>query len=289
MSERTCICGTTFTINPREGNKRKWCSEACRVRCHRAARPAPPKMCAVCEHPITGRPRTFKYCSDECLAESKLRRRRPPAHEPRPCKGCGTTITPGPRERNRKLWCSAACHARYQRRNASEQRRQAERERNRGRVRRSKAMPPRIVEARRKLRRASRGTSSKNSTWAMGHCDSCGESFTRRANGSIPRFCSEKCKRRSNNERRRARERDAYVEDVNRTAIFERDGWRCQLCRKKVDGSLPTGHMMSATLDHIVPLASGGLHEAANCQLAHSICNSLKGDRPWNEQLRLVG
>lgn len=31
------------------------------------------------------------------------------------------------------------------------------------------------------------------------------------------------------------------------------------------------------TIDHIVPLSVGGEHSMSNCQLAHRICNSLKG------------
>jgi len=289
MADRTCRgCGVVITPHPRERNPKVWCSPGCRSASRRTKPTARP--CAHCGSIFIGERPYSKYCSDLCGYRHRYHQRRTstPTRPPRQCKGCGCQIVPHERERNPRLWCSAACHAKYQRRNASDGRRQAERERNRIRSR-NKRMSPRMVEARRKLRRAARGTSGKNSTWAMGHCDGCGAAFTRMANGSIPRFCSEKCKRRAIHERRRARERDAYVEDVNRTAIFERDGWRCQLCHKKVDGSLPADHMMSATLDHIIPLASGGLHEAANCQLAHRICNSTKSDRPWGEQLRLVG
>ena len=41
--------------------------------------------------------------------------------------------------------------------------------------------------------------------------------------------------------------------------------------------------------DHILPLAAGGVHENANVQLAHFICNSRKRELPANDQLRLVG
>jgi 5-methylcytosine-specific restriction endonuclease McrA len=33
------------------------------------------------------------------------------------------------------------------------------------------------------------------------------------------------------------------------------------------------------TVDHIIPLARGGSHTWDNVQLAHHLCNSLKGDR----------
>jgi 5-methylcytosine-specific restriction endonuclease McrA len=36
---------------------------------------------------------------------------------------------------------------------------------------------------------------------------------------------------------------------------------------------------MAATLDHIVPLAKGGLHVMENVACAHHACNSDKSDR----------
>lgn len=64
---------------------------------------------------------------------------------------------------------------------------------------------------------------------------------------------------------------------VYRSKIFERDGWRCQLCRKPVRRTAVVPHPLAPTLDHIVPLAAGGLHEPANVQTAHFICNSVRG------------
>lgn len=63
------------------------------------------------------------------------------------------------------------------------------------------------------------------------------------------------------------------------TALFERDNWTCQLCGDAVNPSLKYPDPMAATIDHIVPLVDGGEHSYANTQLAHALCNSLKGDR----------
>lgn len=78
--------------------------------------------------------------------------------------------------------------------------------------------------------------------------------------------------------RRRARKRKAHVEDVDRQAVFERDGWVCQLCRKPIDPTIAWPHSMSPSLDHGIPLGKGGLHSMANCQAAHLGCNISKGD-----------
>lgn len=64
--------------------------------------------------------------------------------------------------------------------------------------------------------------------------------------------------------------------------IYERDGRRCHLCSKSVKRS-------EATMDHLIPLSLGGPHTRANVALAHRSCNSSKGNRVANEQLRLVG
>lgn len=54
----------------------------------------------------------------------------------------------------------------------------------------------------------------------------------------------------------------------------------CGICGKPVDKSLKPPHPMSATIDHIIPLARGG-HPADidNLQLAHRCCNRQKSDK----------
>jgi 5-methylcytosine-specific restriction endonuclease McrA len=78
-------------------------------------------------------------------------------------------------------------------------------------------------------------------------------------------------------------------ERINRLVIFERDGWRCQLCGKRTDRTKVHPHPDAPVLDHIVPLSVGGPHEPSNVQCAHSRCNGLKGARAANDQLRLIG
>ena len=89
--------------------------------------------------------------------------------------------------------------------------------------------------------------------------------------------------------KRRAVKKSAFVENVYRRKVFERDGWRCQLCRKPVKRDAVVPHPKAPVLDHIIPLAAGGTHEPANVQCAHYLCNSLKGDRGGGEQLLLIG
>ena len=87
---------------------------------------------------------------------------------------------------------------------------------------------------------------------------------------------------------RKSRKAAAPFEKFSREEIFERDGWRCQLCGKMVARKAKWPAPFFATLDHIIPLAKGGSHTRLNVQCAHLTCNIRKNDRAGG-QLRLFG
>ena len=59
---------------------------------------------------------------------------------------------------------------------------------------------------------------------------------------------------------------------VDFSAIIERDGMVCHLCRETIDpGALH--------FDHVVPLARGGAHHADNIKPSHALCNLRKGSK----------
>lgn len=99
---------------------------------------------------------------------------------------------------------------------------------------------------------------------------------------------SEKARRaqqRANAARRKARMVTPMAERrVDRLAVFERDGWVCGLCGGKVDPELRHPDPLSASLDHVLPLALGGLHEWGNVQCSHLRCNTAKGARLSEEE-----
>lgn len=66
------------------------------------------------------------------------------------------------------------------------------------------------------------------------------------------------------------------VERIFRDRIYERDGWRCQICHHKVVRGTDPRSPMGPSLDHIVPLSRGGSHTEENVQLAHLRCNMRK-------------
>lgn len=77
--------------------------------------------------------------------------------------------------------------------------------------------------------------------------------------------------------RRKARLRDAFVEDVDPKLVFEADGYICQLCGIDCprDAVWPAPNF--ASLDHIKPLSRGGLHCYTNVQTLCLRCNISKG------------
>lgn len=143
---------------------------------------------------------------------------------------------------------------------------------------------PRQIAARQKAKRALKLGPPRR--WIEGRCRDCDERFAGCFAGSWQaHYCSETCRNRQSRARRRARKQKAFVEEVWRPILFKRDGWTCQLCGDPVDPSLKYPDLMAATVDHIVPLSRGGEHSYANTQLAHALCNSLKGDHETGSML----
>lgn len=81
---------------------------------------------------------------------------------------------------------------------------------------------------------------------------------------------------RHNEYRRKARKRAAFVEDVDRNYVMARDKWICHLCKEPIPKKVAWPDRLFGTLDHIIPLALGGLHSYANIKAAHLSCNCSK-------------
>jgi len=96
-------------------------------------------------------------------------------------------------------------------------------------------------------------------------------------------------RRALNNHRHRAHHYGVDYEPVKRSAIYERDAWRCGICSLKVDSRLKYPHPKSPSLDHVIPMALGGGHTYINVQCAHLICNSRKSHHGTGDQLALIG
>lgn len=110
-------------------------------------------------------------------------------------------------------------------------------------------------------------------------CRHCGKPF--KVNFLVDRrqYCSDKCLERSHRRERRVREKKQFVCHIRLNDIYLRDGGKCQLCGGRIDRKIKPPHPMSLTLDHIIPLVRGGLHEPSNVQISHFGCNSKKGGK----------
>lgn len=114
---------------------------------------------------------------------------------------------------------------------------------------------------------------------ATKQCILCIASFTCFAsNVERSKYCSLQCARKDSKARRKLIIRKQYVEPVSITYLRQRDHDTCKLCNEPVSNE-PVPHRLAATIDHIKPISKGGKHKRSNCQLAHFICNSLKGNR----------
>lgn len=84
--------------------------------------------------------------------------------------------------------------------------------------------------------------------------------------------------RRETYHRRRALKKGASTGNrVVFSEICERDNWLCGICGDPVGRDVPWPDPLSPSLDHVIPLTKGGLHDPANVQLAHLRCNVSKG------------
>ena len=119
-------------------------------------------------------------------------------------------------------------------------------------------------------------------------CKECGTVFSAGYGDKRSSYCSDLCNRRVvrriRKPQERARLRSATVERVDPFKVFDRDGWRCQICHK------PTPQRLRGTikhnapeLDHIVPLARGGEHSYRNTQCACRKCNGRKSNSVYGQ------
>lgn len=119
------------------------------------------------------------------------------------------------------------------------------------------------------------------------------------------KFCSDECRDRTTSVakrvskrtynhmygkswRKKARIRGVPYELVNRIKVFNRDGWRCQICRKPTPRELlGSGKPREPTLDHRIPITKDGPHTYANTQCACRGCNTWKNNKYTLGQLPL--
>lgn len=202
-----------------------------------------------------------------------------------PCDWCGKPCQkdPGRRKRYAGLFCGMSCRDAWRLATGNNPF-PSEEARCKGRA----VLDSRRRRAQAKMRKAARGTRGRH--WTAGQCERCGASFVSEAKSNhLGRYCSNACKRRAKASRRRARQAGAQAERYSRVRIFERDKWRCHICKRKTKRTVVVPHPRAPVVDHLIPLAHGGDDTAANVATACFMCNSVKSDRGSGEQLALIG
>lgn len=249
MHIRTALCGHEYQARSPKGRTRTVC-------------PACPS-CRVdgCSKPLRAR----GLCSTHYNQKYIEQRHQSPVEVE--CAGCGKLCKKRPDPRRLRQYCTQKCRTGAQFRE----------------VRARKALVyvgpawpqcelPDQHPARRPPQRL------KPRVFVSGPCAWCGEVFTI-VDQVTARYCSDRCSRYA------ARDRSGrfVVSDTVRFAIYERDGWVCQLCFEPVDPGLPASDTWAATLDHIVcqSWTEEPDHSPSNLRLAHRWCNSVRGDERY--------
>jgi 5-methylcytosine-specific restriction endonuclease McrA len=122
-------------------------------------------------------------------------------------------------------------------------------------------------------------------------CLQCGLEFKPSKEVRRTIFCSDKCQRQYHGRHRRlALRAGGESQAVDRLKVFERDGWRCYLCRQPTPRHLRgTYDARAPELEHVVPLSRGGAHAVSNVACACRECNSRKRNRLVSEVRASLG
>lgn len=289
---------------PGHGSSGKYCSRECCKR-YRAEygfaakrKDLPLVPCSYCGKLF--RPRNegkrssaHRYCSREC-SWNGLKRGTEAI-----CQTCGKVFYSND---DHRLYCSKQCLMQWKRDKAEENRilRQNEaEEKKRQRIAEREAAREQARDREKERRRQYKKKKQEEARIARRHpCEVCG---TITAN---PKYCCGACSEKSRNRRkeiaRRHKLRDNGPVDygISVEKLMEIYGGRCCLCGGRcnekdfdlVDGTFIAGDSYPS-IDHIIPVALGGVHQMSNVQLAHRICNARKSDTVAHEtetgQLRL--
>lgn len=300
-----CACGNSITKFFSSGKPGKFCA-VCRDKQMGKHRIGERHIaCAQCAKPITTKLPHQKFCSYKCNYTARDRAYGHLPKQYRPivqCNRCGAAFKPKRAEYT--SYCSREC--------AFED----------IRARRSKGVEPPLPScpvffnpcpgcgAIRALKtnstsicRACRAAASKVKFAIRGalmrdprterQCRCCAKKFTPTYGDKRIAYCTDTCATRmarrirgSDSHRSRALRAGVEYELVSKIRVFDRDGWRCQICGRRT----PRARMGSMAdiapeLDHRVPLSKGGGHLYANVQCACRRCNREKGNRNCAGQL----
>lgn len=127
----------------------------------------------------------------------------------------------------------------------------------------------------------------------MGRCSFCGKPFL--MTGNQKKYCSLDCSRKFRGNKRNILKRvnGECDESITLYEVYCKDKGVCYLCGKEVDweDKKPSYKTMICgsdypTIDHVIPLKSGGTHTWENVRLACRACNCQKKEIPLEKYVK---
>lgn len=321
-------CGGELPVRVQgSGRQKRFCSPGCWPSSYKSHRPKPRSVrdfgsgsgsgstwtCVVCglEFHLPTRPTRRKCCSTACLLvrsrTAALGRKYPNRSKRfRECVVCRTQFT----KRNtgsKGLCCGRRCGFAFMAWQGLLSRQVRERalalDAPRRKQEREEKARIRAEQAQRAQRQAYTEhviAKRKSQTDEGFECGRCGKRFYPSWGDKRRKFCSSTCANRQSRSTARKQYGRKHTDrarkkgvprcySIRSTKVFERDGWRCQLCGKRIPKRLQgTNDDRAPSIDHIIPLShpeSPG-HVWSNVQCAHRACNTAKSARARG-QLRI--
>ena len=112
-------------------------------------------------------------------------------------------------------------------------------------------------------------------------CIVCGKEYE--TYNPAQKTCSKECGKKlaQAHKHKRIPKSQLVDKDITLEALYRRDSGVCYLCGKKCDWNDKTDKSVGPaypSIDHMIPIAKGGLHAWTNVKLAHFECNWKKSD-----------
>lgn len=303
------VCGESFYVRA-SMSARQHCSRACSDKAkigkvyprNELAMKWKVRVCPVCGKEYTNPCSANKYCSQECAVSTIRGIHRTRVHVK--CQHCGEMFMPG-RGENKGMYCSRTC--------SFEAKAQKSKERAAIKLlvslqkKAAKLIPANHCKhcgkATTRLTYCSERCRYENNKAAtlqrmrdkyekvavsVKACAVCGKDFI----GHSKRLtCSDRCSKKRNkthDHRKRARKHGVVYEPVNVISVFDRDGWKCQICGCKTPRTAKgKNRPNSPELDHRVPISKGGGHTYDNVQCSCRRCNGEKSNKGSAGQIPL--
>ena len=289
-----CRCGKPLKVFVSSGRIAKSCSKECTsVRIRRESGQQPKRervvrVCSQCGQPVSKGSTRCRACYDSarCTRRECI------------CKGCGNTFIP--KETRAATFCSKKCARRHQRRERK----------NPGPYRKVWFRDCAVCGVPFVAHRSNTSLcSAECKRWRAPPmaraCKWCGDNYQPGSGGGRQSpYCGAACAKASSaeqarryrgnyrrengntNSRKKARLLGVAYEPIKAGRVFERDGWRCQICGKDTPkGRRGTRYSNAPELDHRVPMSKGGPHTYSNVQCACRACNGRKSNRSSVGQL----